>query len=176
MSCIDAAIIKALVEHIGGNPDDVVVGGGSSNSDIPLDNISWKIENRDLGNGEQPIYVARVSRNNPIKPGAILKVKYYLNSVSTNFYLCTDHDIDNGILYFTDLRGEQKLIATMLDYSALNSTYDWGFDFWTVGEESVPDQITTGVFHINTFESARYACGALAGNTSSRLRALEAKQ
>ena len=24
MSCIDAAIIKALVEHIGGNPDDVV--------------------------------------------------------------------------------------------------------------------------------------------------------
>ena len=29
MSCVDAAIIKALVEHIGGNPDDVVVGGGS---------------------------------------------------------------------------------------------------------------------------------------------------
>ena len=30
MSCIDAAIIKALVEHIGGNPDDVTVGGGDS--------------------------------------------------------------------------------------------------------------------------------------------------
>ena len=28
MSCIDAAIIKALVEHIGGNPDDVPVGEG----------------------------------------------------------------------------------------------------------------------------------------------------
>jgi hypothetical protein len=26
---IDAAIIKALVEHIGGNPDDVVVGGST---------------------------------------------------------------------------------------------------------------------------------------------------
>ena len=30
MTCIDSAIIKALVEHIGGNPDDVVVGGGGS--------------------------------------------------------------------------------------------------------------------------------------------------
>ena len=37
MSCIDAAIIKALVEHIGMNPDDVPIGGGSSGSDL-----SWK--------------------------------------------------------------------------------------------------------------------------------------
>ena len=29
MTCIDAAIIKALVEHIGMNPDDVPIGGGS---------------------------------------------------------------------------------------------------------------------------------------------------
>ena len=37
MSCIDAAIIKALVEHIGMNTDDVTVGGGSSeNADIPI--------------------------------------------------------------------------------------------------------------------------------------------
>ena len=36
MTCIDAAIIKALVEHIGGNPDDVVVGGGSNESFIPI--------------------------------------------------------------------------------------------------------------------------------------------
>ena len=37
MSCIDAAIIKALVEHIGMNPDDVPIGGGSSGS-----NLLWK--------------------------------------------------------------------------------------------------------------------------------------
>ena len=37
MSCIDAAIIKALVEHIGMNPDDVPIGSGSSGS-----NLSWK--------------------------------------------------------------------------------------------------------------------------------------
>ena len=30
MTCIDAAIIKALVEHIGGNPDEVPIGGGGS--------------------------------------------------------------------------------------------------------------------------------------------------
>ena len=30
MSCVDAAIIKALVEHIGMDPEDVPVGGGSS--------------------------------------------------------------------------------------------------------------------------------------------------
>ena len=29
MTCIDAAIIRALVEHIGMNPDDVPIGGGS---------------------------------------------------------------------------------------------------------------------------------------------------
>ena len=28
MTCIDSAIIKALVEHIGMNPDDVPIGGG----------------------------------------------------------------------------------------------------------------------------------------------------
>ena len=32
MSCIDAAIIKALVEHIGMNPDDVPIGGGGSDT------------------------------------------------------------------------------------------------------------------------------------------------
>ena len=36
MSCIDAAIIKALVEHIGMNPDDVPIGGSSGS------NLSWK--------------------------------------------------------------------------------------------------------------------------------------
>ena len=30
MTCVDAAIIKALVEHIRGNPDDVVVGGNQT--------------------------------------------------------------------------------------------------------------------------------------------------
>ena len=30
MSCVDAAIIKALVEHIGMDPDDVPIGGGST--------------------------------------------------------------------------------------------------------------------------------------------------
>ena len=38
MTCVDAAIIKALVEHIGGNPDDVVVGGGSDSSKL---NATW---------------------------------------------------------------------------------------------------------------------------------------
>ena len=33
MSCIDAAIIKALVEHIGMNPDDVPVGGSNTGVD-----------------------------------------------------------------------------------------------------------------------------------------------
>ena len=33
MSCIDAAIIKALVEHIGGNPDDVHTGGSNTGVD-----------------------------------------------------------------------------------------------------------------------------------------------
>ena len=30
MTCVDAAIIKALVEHIGGNPDDIPAGGNQT--------------------------------------------------------------------------------------------------------------------------------------------------
>ena len=39
MSCIDAAIIKALVEHIGGNPDDVVVGGATTLDTVINDSL-----------------------------------------------------------------------------------------------------------------------------------------
>ena len=43
MSCIDSAIIKALVEHIGMNPDDIPTDGtGGSSSSSPFKDLSWQ--------------------------------------------------------------------------------------------------------------------------------------
>jgi hypothetical protein len=44
MSCVDSAIIKALVEHIGMNPDSVVGSGGGI---IPTTWTTVNIENKD---------------------------------------------------------------------------------------------------------------------------------
>ena len=41
MSCIDAAIIRALVEHIGMNPDEIPTGGVNNNTS-PFQDIKWE--------------------------------------------------------------------------------------------------------------------------------------
>ena len=175
MTCIDAAIIKALVEHIGGNPDDVV-GDSGSNSDVPLD-ITWKLENKDLGNGEQTFYIARVNKDTPIRPGAILKFRNNINVAdSTYSYLCIGYEADSSNLIFTAGSVDQNIIATKFGLDELSSYYYYAFDFGTIREDFIPDQIITGVFQINTIESTRFAFRALATNTSARLNALEAKQ
>ena len=177
MTCVDAAIIKALVEHIGGNPDDVVGGeGGITNTDIPVDNVSWKLENKDLGSGEKPVYVATTDTKSAIRPGVIIKFKWGTNSYSMERYLCIGYDSSGDRLIFTDGSGDYKFTATMLSGSVLTSKYVWGFDFGTVIEEYVPDQIISGAFRINSLESACFACGALAANTHLRLSALESNQ
>ena len=53
MSCIDSAIIKALVEHIGMNPDDVPTGGGShtvagEKLDTPIEVNPVRIKEEDM--------------------------------------------------------------------------------------------------------------------------------
>ena len=58
MSCIDSAIIKALVEHIGMNPDDVPMGGGSSENN-PSEEVAI---NYDLTN-EDTINILKGSPN-----------------------------------------------------------------------------------------------------------------
>ena len=55
MSCIDAAIIKALVEHIGGNPDDVHTG--SSNTGVDWSSLTDGYFYRIIKNSENQLIV-----------------------------------------------------------------------------------------------------------------------
>ena len=55
MSCIDSAIIKALVEHIGMNPDDIPTTGGAGSGtstgevlDIPVEYNPFRIKKEDM--------------------------------------------------------------------------------------------------------------------------------
>ena len=60
MTCIDSAIIKALVEHIGMNPDEIPTGGSADTK--TLFNATWSTKNVDsrdllaftLPEGEKP--------------------------------------------------------------------------------------------------------------------------
>ena len=166
MSCVDAAIIKALVEHIGGNPDDVV--GGSSNTDIPVDNVSWKLENKDLGSGEKPVYVATTEMVSTIRPGHIFKLETD-PGVITNYLCITQSD---EILWFIDSIGNLNFSGEKL------SAYprQWGFTSWDMQEEHVPDQITTGIFRINSIESASFAIQALTTYAARRIETLASNQ
>ena len=74
MTCIDAAIIKALVEHIGMNPDDVPVqGGGSEDPTNIFDTTKYtKIDNGSIDTDSYSI----TNVNNDLKVGDIMVVKF----------------------------------------------------------------------------------------------------
>ena len=83
MSCVDAAIIKALVEHIGGNPDDVVVGGGAS-SMIPA---TWSIEN--IESKDHISFTLPAGAEIKVGTCLLLKAKGDVASYGTIKYYCT---------------------------------------------------------------------------------------
>ena len=74
MTCIDSAIIKALVEHIGLNPDDIPTGGASSGTytgevlDIPVEYNPFRIKKADMPeNGLHVGSVVSLKFNNNIQ-------------------------------------------------------------------------------------------------------------
>ena len=86
MTCIDSAIIKALVEHIGMNPDEIPTGGtGGGSSSSPFIDLSWEsitqgdyyqfdasnpeqMRIKTLTNGSVPVYGRLVHKNGEIMP------------------------------------------------------------------------------------------------------------
>ena len=74
MSCIDAAIIKALVEHIGGNPDDVLSGNERTifpnSSYTKSNNTTFKSSTSGAIN---PTITIEYNSSTPIKVGDVIE-------------------------------------------------------------------------------------------------------
>ena len=81
MSCIDAAIIKALVEHIGMDPDDV----GSSHGDTKL-NVSFGTTEQD---GNTYITITENDTNQPIRGGDMFIAKH-IDTSELSYYYCIE--------------------------------------------------------------------------------------
>ena len=120
MSCIDAAIIKALVEHIGMNPDDVTVGGTSTDTVLVKKGGSIKkVVHPDSINGELSLEFLDVQ----LVPGDIIKIKdnFTENEMRTRYYLIVAPFTDDG----------QGVIALSLDW------YGQNFKIYNIGDRRI---------------------------------------
>ena len=128
MSCIDAAIIKALVEHIGMNPDDVVGGGGSSMIQAEWSNNSGQINVKlpegtkiDIGTG----FVVCLAAGGPL-----------------GFY-CTNID-DSGVkTQYTFASGQDSAQVKFID-EGTHYSVSIPLDALT----GLPDNVSTGMFNL----------------------------
>ena len=98
MSCIDAAIIKALVEHIGMDPDDV----GSSHGDTKL-NVSFGTVEQ---SGMTYITITENDTNQPIRPGDMLIVKSKHDPDFLCYYYCIQRIYPNSIRFIDSLAAQ----------------------------------------------------------------------
>ena len=102
MSSIDAAIIKALVEHIGGNPDSIPdgpIGGSGSNT------LSFRYEPLNLtyekSDGDKELRVNKILPTMFISGHTVLRLKRK-NSDVIETYICVNHRMTGGDVVFMD--------------------------------------------------------------------------
>ena len=137
MTCIDSAIIKALVEHIGMNPDEIPTGGAASSGtytgevlEIPAEFNPFRIKKEDM-----PKYGLNV--------GSILKLKCQNNFQLTFLLTSVIYNIDtNSNSYYFDSSGmEAKLTlqtsGTHSGYYTFESIGGWSFEYLQEGYEII---------------------------------------
>ena len=106
MSSIDAAIIKALVEHIGGNPDEIpegtiggTIGGGGSST------LSFRYEPLDLtyekAAGDTELYVNKIEPTMFVIGHTVLRLKRK-NSDVIETYICVRHEMSYALSISAD--------------------------------------------------------------------------
>ena len=135
MSCIDAAIIKALVEHIGMNPDDITTGGTSSSSIIPA---TWSYKS--VGDGNSAIAFT-LPEGYEIKLGTCLKLKgkNYENWAKDSVLFCYEISSSGNQVRFRN----PKVSTT---FTLNNGVYVSSNCYIDIHVERMPDNETTGLF------------------------------
>ena len=101
MSSIDAAIIKALVEHIGGNPDEIpdgtIGGGGSSTLSFRYEPLT--IENLTYTKDGSSYCLNKVLPSMFVIGQTVIRLKR-TNSDIIDTYICVRHNLrDNSSFY-----------------------------------------------------------------------------
>ena len=99
MSCIDAAIIKALVEHIGMDPEDVPATGDTKV------NVSFGTTEQD---GTTYITITENDTNQPIKTGDMFIVKHIDTSELSYHYCIERANFIKHTARFIDFVGERS--------------------------------------------------------------------
>ena len=98
MSCIDSAIIRALVEHIGMNPDEIpTTGGTSSGTSIDLGQLGTKIVSTSTfgtvyGAENCMICDYHSSYDARLSVGAVLRLETIAGEIET--YICFSNEIE----------------------------------------------------------------------------------
>ena len=157
MSCVDAAIIKALVEHIGMDPDDVPIGGGSTGGshaeefmtipDQVIKAFTWETYNQ-----AGYLYPAAKITDDSIpvrvlQEGDVLRLKNYDGSDTYRDYIVSVVRGSNIVLTKPDGNSVNMLIKT--DSNGINRwvLVDDAIHESGIGVANVlPDNINTGFF------------------------------
>ena len=139
MSCVDAAIIKALVEHIGMDPEDVPVGGGhdcvkytagegiaisgdnvisSTNAckctaDIPINNIQFGTVNKD---GTDYLSISRVNSGGFMTVGDMI-ITEEISTGKRNYHLCISIAHSAMFVQFLNTTGHSPTDYTLSNYT-----------------------------------------------------------
>ena len=159
MSSIDAAIIKALVEHIGGNPDEIPDGsiGGGTNEPIPLNDSvlepAWA-SNCTFTWGVDGMYKTLTFTNIIAEPTLGHIIKLYDKTNKTYVYLICNFRYpptsDRGHEYkFISFKNGQTTAPSITLESVGTTKNEVAYRFIDSSNQfEVPDGTTTGLFKV----------------------------
>ena len=158
MSCVDAAIIKALVEHIGMDPEDVPIGGGSTGGShaeeimtMP-DKVIKTFEWVKWSQGGYNYPAAKITNSDlpesTLNVGDILRLKNYDGSNTYIDYIVSV--VRGGEIVMTKFNGHSVIMEVRED-SQTGITHwvllDGAIHESRIGVENIlPDNTNTGFF------------------------------
>ena len=146
MTCIDAAIIRALVEHIGGNPDSVPDGtiGGVADTSSFLD-ATW--------DDDGAIYTFTLPEGQKLAVGSIIRIIEKPSTIS-NFLVIEEIPSTNNNAWYTMFKfpidfSNPRIFEQRLRFDGERYQLD---DFY-IDAILKPDNKTTGVMSNHSYAS-----------------------
>ena len=143
MSSIDAAIIKALVEHIGMNPDEVPTGGSSTDTIIP---VTWSTQNVD----GYDMLAFSLPEGQKINYGTCLKLTGDGNNVTeTEWCLYCVSNLSDTYRF--------RAFGKVFPFTKTGNLYVADEIAVGMNIQAIPDNSTTGLFKISNNEMMNQA-------------------
>ena len=138
MSCIDSAIIKALVEHIGMDPDSV--GGSSATTSVI--NAPWSTTEREGYN----LLTFQLPEGESIKFGTCLKLNGDSQNGMPDEFIVYCVNIEGNTLTFSTVDAGDVIVSKDSQGKYVLESLALGFNL-----KAIPDNKTFGLFKTTTF-------------------------